>query len=81
MKYRFSNQDDVALLARMNAQLIRDEGDPKRLTTDQLERRMAAWLAEGYAAVLFEESGDAVGYALFKEEPDWVYLRHFFVVS
>lgn len=77
--YRFSNENDIAVLAQMNAELIHDEGHRTRMTMPELEGRMATWLGEGYVAVLFEESESPVGYALFKPEPEWVYLRQFFV--
>lgn len=41
---------------------------------------MRAWLASEYAAVLFENDGEVVAYALFRELPAEVYLRQLFVV-
>jgi ribosomal protein S18 acetylase RimI-like enzyme len=40
---------------------------------------MANWLAGEYEAVLFERDGLVLGYALYRREPDYVYLRQFFV--
>lgn len=81
MKYRFATVADAACLAAMNRQLIADEGHRNSMTIDELHDRMAGWLASEYQAVLFEDGDDAVGYALFKREPDYVYLRQFFVVA
>ncbi|HET6881292.1 MAG TPA: GNAT family N-acetyltransferase [Pirellulales bacterium] len=80
MNARLATLNDVALLAAMNQQLIRDEGHRNRMSLGQLEDRMQAWLSGEYQAAIFEESGEAVGYALFKREPEWIYLRQFFVV-
>ncbi len=33
-----------------------------------------------YLATLFEWDGQIVAYGLWRDEPDWVYLRQFFVV-
>ncbi len=80
MTCRFATPSDAPLLARLNRDLIADEGHRNPMTLAELERRMAGWLdAGGYQAVLFERDGDAVGYALFRREPDHVYLRQFFV--
>jgi GNAT superfamily N-acetyltransferase len=63
----------------MNGHLIRDEGHRNPMTGPELEARMARWLAGAYQAVLFEDGGRAVGYALYRRDPDYVYLRQFFV--
>jgi GNAT superfamily N-acetyltransferase len=79
MNYRIATHDDAAALAAMNQSLIRDEGHRNRMTPAELETRMARWLAGEYRAVLFEENGQPAGYALFRDEPDHVYLRQFYV--
>jgi GNAT superfamily N-acetyltransferase len=63
----------------MNQQLIRDEGHRNKMTLPELEARMAGWLSGEYRAVLFEDGGAAVGYALFRHEAEFVYVRHLFV--
>lgn len=70
---------DAPALAAMNQDLIRAEGHRNRMTPTELEGRMAEWLAGDYRAVVFEDGGQAVGYALFRSEPDYVYLRQFYV--
>jgi GNAT superfamily N-acetyltransferase len=40
---------------------------------------MVDWLAGEYEAILFEDDRGVAGYALFKREPEWVYLRQFYV--
>ena len=80
MKFRRATLKDCALLAELNHQLIRDEGHRNRMTVPELEQRMKGWLASEYAAVLFENSGEIVAYALYREQPEEIYLRQLFVV-
>ena len=79
MKLRTARRSDAAGLACMNHELIRDEGHRNPMSVAELEVRMAKWLEGEYQAVLFEERGVPLGYALFRREPEWVYLRQFFV--
>lgn len=85
MHYRLATLDDCQLLAELNAQLIQDEGHRNPMSVDQLAERMRAWLAGEYCAVIFaagqgpEAPQQPLGYALFREEPEHVYLRQFFV--
>src|SRR5882762_1090950 len=64
----------------MNSQLIQDEGHRNRMTLAQLEERMRGWLAGEYKAVVFEQDQKVVAYALFREQPEELYLRQLFVV-
>jgi ribosomal protein S18 acetylase RimI-like enzyme len=83
MKHRFAMLKDVPLLARMNRQLVEDEGHRNRLQTDAwLEKRMRGFLTGEYRAVLFELDGRTVGYVLYTdrtEHADTIYLRQIFV--
>jgi len=63
----------------MNHQLLRDEGHRKQMTVPELEQRMAGYLRDGYSAVLFEEPDGVAGYALYRIDPEFAYLRQFFV--
>lgn len=80
LSIRTATATDCPLLAAMNQQLIRDEGHRNPMTVEQLEERMRGWLACEYRAVIFEEAGVVVAYALYREEPQEIYLRHLFVV-
>src|SRR5436190_3730730 len=80
MKFRPATLDDCSLLAELNHQLIRDERHRNKMNVAQLEQRMRNWLAEDYRAILFEENGQVVAYALFREQPEEIYLRQLFVV-
>ncbi len=79
MEYRFATDADLDLLAEWNHQLIRDEGHRNPMTVPELHERMRGWLAGDYRAVLFFDAGEPVAYALYRESPDEVYLRQFFV--
>jgi len=64
----------------MNHQLIQDEGHRNKLTVSELEERMRGWLADEYRAIIYEDGGQVVAYALFREQPAESYLRQLFVV-
>ncbi len=68
------------MLAKWNHQLIHDEGHRNQMTVPELEARMRGWLASEYQAMIFEEKGGSVAYALYREQPEEIYLRQLFVV-
>ena len=78
LSWREASESDLGLLAEWNHQLIRDEGHRNPMTVAQLAERMKTWLHGEYRAVLFS-SDEPVGYALFKQEENLIYLRQFFV--
>jgi GNAT superfamily N-acetyltransferase len=81
LTHRRGTRADCALLGALNHQLIQDEGHRNPMTELQLAKRMRLWLGRGgYTAVLFAEDGAVVAYALYREAPDEIYLRHLFVV-
>ena len=49
------------------------------MTVPELEQRMQGWLASEYTAMLFEDGGEGVAYALYREQPEEIYLRQLFV--
>src|SRR5574337_476512 len=79
MEYRLASEPDLDQLAEWNHQLIRDEGHRNRMTVPELRERMRGWLAADYRAVVFLSDGEPVAYALYRESPEEVYLRQFFV--
>lgn len=79
MEYRFATEADLDLLAEWNHQLIRDEGHRNRMTVPELRERMRGWLAAEYRAIVFLSDGQPMAYGLFRESPEEVYLRQFFV--
>jgi GNAT superfamily N-acetyltransferase len=80
MTFRAATLDDCPLLAGLNHQLIRDEGHRNQMTVPELEQRMRGWLSGEYRAVIFQDAGDVVAYALYREQPELIYLRQLFVV-
>ena len=77
--YRAATAADLSILVRMNQQLIEDERHRNPMDLAALETRMRCLLEADYTATLFESHGQPVAYALWRAEPDWVYLRQFFV--
>jgi ribosomal protein S18 acetylase RimI-like enzyme len=79
MTFRPATLDDCALLASLNHQLIQDERHRNQMTASQLQQRMRGWLGGEYRAVIYEDGGEVVAYALFREMPEEIYLRQLFV--
>lgn len=77
---RLARQDECARLAQFNAQLIRDERHDNAMSVAELAQRMREWLADDYLACFFESRAGPIGYALFRDMPECVHLRHFFIV-
>jgi GNAT superfamily N-acetyltransferase len=79
MRFRFAIPDDAGELAPMNAQLIRDEGHRNSMSVAQLAERMRVWLGGEYRAVFADGPEGVLGYALYRREPEFTYLRQLFV--
>src|SRR5471032_688494 len=79
VRCRAASVADADVIASMNAQLIRDEGHRNEMTVPQLAERMADWLRGDYQAHLFDLESKVVGYALYRIEPEHIYLRQLFV--
>jgi GNAT superfamily N-acetyltransferase len=79
MQYRLATTADAPLLSRMNHRLIRDEGHRNAMSVAELQARMEGWLGGKYEAVLFSDATGPAGYALFRRDEDYIYLRQFFV--
>ena len=80
LQSRRATFEDCALLAELNHQLIRDEGHRNKMTVPELEQRMRDWLASEYAAVIFQDGTGVAAYALYREQPEEIYLRQLFIV-
>ncbi len=80
IRYRPATPADALVMAQMNHQLIRDEGHANRMSQAELQIRMKGWLRGEYQAILFEDERVPTGYALFRRDSDYLYLRQFFVV-
>ena len=79
LRYRVATTDDVPVLARMNQQLIEDERHRNPINLTELETRMRSMLEGDYTATIFELDNVVVAYGRWRTEPEWVYLRQFFV--
>lgn len=77
--FRFATTNDAPTLASFNQLLIRDEGHRNSMNLGELTERMSGWLSAEYQGVVFELGSSPVGYALFRREPDYVYIRQLFV--
>ena len=80
LRYRLATDGDVPLLARLNRELIDDEGHRNPMAVPELAARMRGWLAGEYCAVLFEREGQVVAYVLYRAEASDIYVRHLYVV-
>lgn len=80
LSFRPATLADAEELARLNHQLIQDEGHRKPMSLAQLTERMRGWLAyEGYEALLALDGDELVAYVLWRDLPDSVQLRQIFV--
>ncbi|MBP7402247.1 MAG: GNAT family N-acetyltransferase [Clostridia bacterium] len=79
MEIHDADRGDCAGLARMNRELIEDEGHENPMSTAELGTRMEGFLTSGYRAFLFREEGETVGYALVDTTRSPLYLRQFFI--
>lgn len=80
MEIHLAQNEDVQLLAEMNYQLIKDEGHSNPMGVTELRERMSTWLEGIYSAALIKEHSQVVGYALWRNEKKYLYIRQFFVL-
>lgn len=78
MKIIQAQDNDIIQLAEMNQQLIKDEGHRNNMSLNQLYERMSHWLSGEYKAAIFIDK-EVTGYALWRNESEYVYLRQFFI--
>ena len=79
MEIKACHAADCATLARLNKQLIEDEGHDNSMSIDELQTRMESFISSEYRAVYFIEAQETIGYALVKTTSSPYYLRRFFV--
>ncbi len=64
----------------MNKQLIEDEGHRNAMDLADLQKRMAGWVdSVEYTVQIFEADSTTVGYCVYKDAEDHIYLRQFFI--
>lgn len=66
-------------MGAMNKLLIEDERHRNPMTVPELVARMKGWLAGEYRAAVGIIDGEIVAYALWRRDPEWMYLRQMFV--
>jgi N-acetylglutamate synthase-like GNAT family acetyltransferase len=81
LEFRFAVKKDVPWLARMNRELIRDEGHRNKKSLSDLEHRMSDFLRNEYEVVIASSGRNDIGYVLYRKEPEWLYLRQIFVID
>lgn len=81
LKFRFAAESDVPWLAKMNQELILDEGHRNKMTLTELEQRMSNFLHNEYDAVIASIGRTDIGYALYRQDPEWLYLRQIFIIN
>jgi len=81
LKFRFATESDVSWLAKMNQQLIQDEGHRNKMTLAELEQRMSDFLQKEYDAVIVGLGRNDIGYALYRQGSEWLYLRQIFIIN
>jgi GNAT superfamily N-acetyltransferase len=81
MTHRGATDADIPALAAINRQLVEGESGGG-MSQQRAESRLRRWLAEGdYRAVIFEERGAMVAYALVStDDESSAYIRQFFVL-
>ena len=83
---RTATDSDLSQLARMNKELIEDEGCRNPMSIVELGQRMRGWMHGDWQVVLFCDARVVVGYAVYQFRKDEyltditvVYLRQMFV--
>ena len=86
LSLRSATNEDLAPIARMNRQLILDEGSRNRMSVPELEARLRDWLDGNWRIDVVRADGVVVGYAVYQIRTDEydsalsvVYLRQMFV--
>ncbi|MHC4727919.1 MAG: GNAT family N-acetyltransferase [Planctomycetota bacterium] len=81
LEFRFAGESDVPWLAKMNLQLIQDEGHRNKMSLPELQQRMSKFLQTEYEAVIVRLAQTDIAYALYRQDPEWLYLRQIFVIE
>ncbi len=82
MELREANiESDLENLAEMNHFLISDEGHRNTMSVLQLRERMESWLRTEYEAQIIIDDGNLIGYCLWREFPEYIYIRQLFIKS
>lgn len=80
MNIRQANHCDVIHLSEMNMMLIKDEDHRNTMNFNQLKERMGHWLRTEYKAAIFDVNDSLIGYTLWREEEEHLYIRQFYIL-
>lgn len=75
LSIRAATDEDIQILARLNKQLIEDEGHRNSMSVPQLAERMSGWLRSEWKADFFVQSDNRaddgiIGYAVYQHRKD-----------
>ena len=65
-------------LARLNQQLIADEGHANPMSVAELTERMLAWLSADYQCIGIFRANDIAAYCLYRDDANEYYIRQLF---
>ncbi len=81
MKIKTAQQDDLTILAMMYRQLRTDAKYRSSLSLEKLQHKMSNFISkDGWTASLFYDEGQVIGYCLWQEKSDAVYIRQFWIM-
>jgi ribosomal protein S18 acetylase RimI-like enzyme len=70
---------DCQVLAEMNKRLIIDEGHSNPMNIPELKERMIKFIENEYNCYLILSEQTVVGYCLFRDDIDYIYIRQLYV--
>jgi GNAT superfamily N-acetyltransferase len=79
LKFRKAIESDFNMLGEMNKRLIEDEGHSNPMNVSELTNRMESFLGDNYTAFMIYDESDIVGYCLFRDDNDFIYIRQLFI--
>ncbi len=81
MRIETARQDDLTILAMMYKQLRIDAKYRTHLSLEKLQEKMNAFITEdAWIASLFRHERQVIGYCLWQEKSDAVYIRQFWIM-
>ncbi len=81
MKIKTAQQSDLTILAMMYRQLRTDAKYRSSLSLEKLQAKMNNFISkDGWIASLFYDDGQVIGYCLWQEKSDAVYIRQFWIM-
>ncbi len=81
MKIKTAESNDLTILAMMYRQLCIDAKYRSCLSLEDLQKKMSNFIVkDGWIASLFYYEGQVIGYCLWQERSDAVYIRQFWIM-